>query len=319
MLDDVVAGHAGGVVVAIGRDGEPVRFCAAGRADTRGTPLEPDDAFLVASITKTFTAVTVLQLVDAGAIALDDPVARYVPDAPLVDGVTVRQLLDHSSGIPDYAAQPQLSSAVLADPARSWTPQEALAAVAGLDRDFAPGSEHEYSSTNFVLAGLVVEKVTGRSLAENLRTRITAPLRLTTTALAPDGPEPVTAFSQELGPDANSEKTPLHSLETVAWAAGGIVSTAQDLTTFFRALAAGELLSPAAMDEMTDFQGRSGFGLGLWRVRLPTGPGYGHGGDLPGFDSFAAVREESGDVFVVLSNEDDLVPHQFKRAVFRAW
>ncbi|WP_170037441.1 serine hydrolase domain-containing protein [Georgenia soli] len=321
VLDDLAAGHAGGLVVAVGRDGEPVRLCAAGRADTRGTPLRPDDAFRIGSITKTFTAVMVLQLVDAGAVALDDPVSAYLPDAPLVDGVTVRQLLNHSSGIPDYAAQPAFETAVLADPARTWTPEDSLAIVEALDRDFPPGTQTAYSNTNFVLAGLVVEKVTGRSLAENLRTRITGPLGLGRTALPPGGPEPVTGFSQELGTDANSEKTSLHSLETAAWAAGGMVSTAQDLTTFFRALAAGELLSAAAMGEMTDFRGRAGFGLGLWRVQLSTGPGYGHGGSLPGFKAFAAVRSESGDVLVVLANEDDLdpSPYQFSRVVFRAW
>lgn len=319
VLDELVAGHAGGLVVAIGRDGDPVRLCAAGRADTQGTPLEPDDAFRIGSITKTFTAVMVLQLLDAGAIALDDPVSTYLPDAPLVDGVTVRQLLNHSSGIPDFAAQPVFATAMIADPARTWTPEGTLGLLTGLDRDFAPGTQTAYSNSNFILAGLVVERVTGRSLAENLRTRITGPLGLEHTAFAPDGPDPVTAFSQELGLDGNSEGKSLHALETAAGAAGGIVSTAQDLTTFFHALAGGELLSAAAMDEMTDFRGRAGFGLGLWRVRLPTGPGYGHGGDLPGFRSFAAVRAESGDVLVVLANEDDLVPYQFDRAVFRAW
>jgi D-alanyl-D-alanine carboxypeptidase len=321
VLDDLVAGHAGGLVVAIGRDGEPARLCAAGSADTHGTPLRPDDAFRIGSITKTFTAVMVLQLVDAGAVTLDAPLATYLPGTPLADGVTVRELLDHSSGIPDYAAQPELWTAVLADPGRTWTPEDSLAIVEGLDREFAPGSAHAYSSTNYLLAGLLVERVTGRSFAENLRTRITGPLGLDRTALPPDGPEPVTGFSQELGPDATTERTSLTALETAAWAAGGMVSTAQDLTTFFRALAAGKLLPPAVLDEMTDFQGPAGIGLGLWRERLPTGPGYGHGGDLPGFRSFAAVRPESGDVLVVLANEDDLVPYpyQFSRAVFRAW
>lgn len=319
VLDQLVAGRDGGVVVGLGRDGDPVRFCAAGRADTSGSPLEPDDVFRIASITKTFTAVMVLQLVDEGALGLDDPVAEHVPDAPLTDGVTVRQLLDHSSGIPDVTALPGFATTILTDPGRTWTPEETLGLLSGLEREFEPGTEHAYSNTNFVIAGRIVEEVSGRSVAENLRTRITEPLGLAETAFGPDGPEPVTGFSPVLAPDGHTESVSFHALETVAWTAGGLVSTAEDLTVFFRALSAGELLSAAAMDAMTDFQSQAGIGLGLWRVRLPTGPGYGHGGELPGYDSIAAVRPESGDVFVLLANEDELVPHQFERAVFRAW
>lgn len=319
VLDDLVAGHAGGVAVAIGRDGEPVRLCAAGRADTSGTSTEPDDVFRIGSITKTFMAVLVLQLVDEEVLGLDDPVQRYVPDVPLTDAVTVRQLLNHSSGIPDIASLPELVDALLADPGRAWTPEETLAALAGLDRDFAPGSQLGYSSTNYIVAGLLVEQLTGRSLAENLRSRITGPLGLTATALAPDGPGPVTGFSQQLGPGGNTETVSLHALETAAWAAGGMVSTAEDLSVFFRALSAGDLLSAAALEEMTDVRGRAGVGLGVWRVQMPTGPGYGHGGEIPGYTAFAAVRPASGDVLVMLANEDALLPHQVERALFRAW
>jgi D-alanyl-D-alanine carboxypeptidase len=319
VLDEVVAGHDGGVVVAIGRDGDPARICAAGRADTSGTPLEPDDAFRIGSITKTFTAVMILQLVDEGRLGLDDPVSEYLPDAPQIDGVTVRQLLNHSSGIPDVVELPSFLPTIFADPGRTWTPEEALGLVAGLERDFAPGSDIAYSNSNFFIAGMILAKVTGLGLAENLRTRVTDPLGLAATALRPDGPEPVTGFSPDLAPDRNTEGLSYHSLDTWAGAAGGIVSTAEDLTVFFRALSAGVLLSATSMDEMTHFQGRAGAGLGLWRMKLPTGPGYGHGGHTPGYDSLAVVRPESGDVYILLLNEDALVPYQFERAVFRAW
>jgi D-alanyl-D-alanine carboxypeptidase len=319
VLVEVVAGHDGGVVVAIGRDGDPVRICSAGRADTSGTPLEPDDAFRIGSITKTFTAVMILQLVDEGRLGLDDPVAKYLPDAPLIDGVTVRQLLNHTSGLPDVVELPSFLPTIFTDPERTWTPEDALGLLDGLERDFAPGSDHAYSNTNFMIAGMILAKVTGLGIAENLRTRITDPLGLAETALGPDGPEPVTGFSPDLPPDGHTEAVSYHALETWAGAAGGIVSTAEDLTVFFRALSAGEMLSATSMDEMTDFQGRAGAGLGLWRMRLPTGPGYGHGGHTPGYDSLAVVRPESGDVYVLLLNEDNLVPFQFERAIFRAW
>ena len=190
-----------------------------------------------------------LQLVDEGTLSLDEPVTSYAPDLTVATGVTVRQLLDHSSGIPDVAED--LLPLLLADPDRTWTPHDVLAHAAGGTRDFAPGTDHNYSNTNYIIAGLLLEEVTGASVADNLQTRILGPLGLHNTYFAPQpGRQPVAGFSSIL-PGGDTTAAPYTAIETAAGAAGALVSTAPDLATFIAALAAGQLISPDMLDAMT--------------------------------------------------------------------
>lgn len=321
VIDEAVDGHDGGIVVALDRDGGEIRVCAAGTADPTGTPLQPTDAFRVASITKTFTAVVLLQLVEEGELGLDDAVGDHLPDLGLVEGVSVRQLLHHSSGIPDVINHPDLV-AVLSDFDRVWTNDEALALAGSVERDFEPGAEHVYSNTNYLLAQMVIESVSDRTLADLVEERITGPLDLADTAFAP-APDLVTGFSDVFEPDGHTEGVSYRALETLGPGAGALISTASDVAVFYRALAAGELLSRATMTEMTEFEGRGGFGLGMglgvWRLSLPSGPGYGHGGNIPGYVSYAGVTPDAEDVIVLLSNDDDLQPRSLLRLTFAAW
>ena len=159
----------------------------------------------------------------------------------IADGVTIRQLLAHRSGIPEYT-DGELAPAVLADLARTWTPTDVLDLVADQPRDFPPDERFAYSNTNYVVAGLLLETVTGTALADNLRSRIVEPLGLTSTYFAADDPRPpVGGFSPSL-PGGDTDGASYRALETSAGAAGGLVSTASDLATFIRALPRGELL-----------------------------------------------------------------------------
>jgi D-alanyl-D-alanine carboxypeptidase len=289
-----------------------VRYCAAGRATTTGTPLAPDDVFRIASITKTFTAVMVMQLVEEGRLSLDSQVGDVLPDLDFAQSVTLRQLLNHTSGLPDFFDD-TFRNRAFEDWDRTWTPTEVLDRLRETDGPPVPPTEEvvSYSNTNYLIAGLMVEEVTGRTLAENLQARIIEPLGLTSTALAPAGPEPVTGFAAPL-PFGNSEGVSYTSLETGIWAAGAMVSTAPDLVTFARALPDGELVSAESWEQMTVFlqlEDGTGMGLGLGRDEIDGRTVIGHDGLLPGYTSRFLLLPESDEVVVVLTNDINIAAY----------
>lgn len=292
---------SGGAVVAVGPPGA-VRYCAAGHADSAGAQLASDDVFRIASITKTFTAVLLLQLVDEGHLRLDEQVTDILPELTLAEGISVRQLLNHSSGLPDFM-DASFDLAVKEDWDRSWTATELLEPVSRKERLFEPpGTQHRYSNTNFLVAGLLVEQITGQPLRDSLRTRITDPLGMTQTGFSSGGPEPVTGFSPVL-PRGNSESVSYRALDTSAGAAGGMVSTAPDLVKFATALAEGKLISPETFAEMTDFSPvDDGMAVGLGIMEDEAGRIH-HEGRLPGYGSLLIFPVASGEVAVVLSND----------------
>ncbi|WP_170955424.1 serine hydrolase domain-containing protein [Ornithinimicrobium cerasi] len=284
-----------------------LRYCVAGAAGTAGRPLVADDVFRIFSITKTFTAVMVMQLVEEGQLTLDTQVSSVLPDLDLAQGVTVRQLLDHSSGLPDFL-RGGLEGTLRGDGARTWTPQEVLDWTAEhREPPQDPGTGHSYSNTNYVIAGMLIEEITGMSLAENLRTRITEPLGMIDTAYGSDGPGPVTGFSMWL-PQGSSDAYSYHAVETAIGAAGAMVSTAPDLVTFLTALEEGRLLSARSWDQMTDFTtiaDQERVGLGVFEFTIGEQTLLGHGGDFPGYQALAAFEPASGEVLVVLTNDDN--------------
>jgi D-alanyl-D-alanine carboxypeptidase len=287
-----------GVALRVERGDEVVFDAAAGFASLeRETPLTPADRFRIASATKTFTAVLVLQLVDEGILSLEDTVSEWLDDPvvgaiPYVDQITLRQLLNHTSGVYDYfdGDSPFWQDAYFgegADWARIWTPLEVLAYVDGARHApyFAPGEGSHYSNTPYVMLGLIAEKAAGRDYAEQLRDRILDPLGLTDTFYAATQPVPggtVDSYHLIEGELVNASAIHLSAYGTAA----GIVSTTRDLARFIDALVDGELLRPATLDEMFAFRpsDRPGFetGLGVMRVQTPSGAVVGHPGDGPG-------------------------------------
>ena len=198
LLDRWASEGRGGVVVALAGNDDELTVAGAGSAGPDGGAVEQDSAFRVGSLAKTFVAVMLLQLVDDGTIGLDDLVVDHAPDLTIADGVTIRELLAHRSGLPEYN-DGGLAPAVLADPARTWTPAEVLELIAGRPRDFAPDTQFAYSNTNYIVAGLLLEGVTGMTLAENLQSRIVEPLGLSSTYFAPDDTRsPIGGFSNSL-------------------------------------------------------------------------------------------------------------------------
>lgn len=314
-LNDVVAAGVPGVIVRVTDAHHAARNHAAGVDDlATGTALRPTARYRVGSITKTFVATVVLQLVGEGRLGLDEPVAKRLPG--LLSNrprITVRQLLNHTSGLPDYVEDPELFAGISQN--RLWKPRELVAMADKHPQVFAPGSAWKYSNTNYIVAGLLVEAVTGHSLARELMRRIFSPLRLdhtsfpvatahlagyhahgyisTETAPTPDGqPLDVTGYN------------PSH-----AWAAGAIVSTAEDLTHFYQALMSGRLLGQPLLREMkktvaedpTDPNTTFSYGLGLQRVNDACGVNWGHDGTIFGYKDMAYWNASTGRTVVIAS------------------
>ena len=278
----------GAVAVGISADGTVGWSGASGRPRDGVTPLSGTTPFAIASMTKTFTAAIVLQLAEEGRIRLDAPVTDYLPELTLAEGVTVEQLLSHTSGIADLLAS--MRDRLNAQPSRVWTPAEVLALV-GPPR-FEPGTDWGYSNTNYVIAGVLVERVTGNTFAEELERRITGPLELTGTGFPP----PV-ARENLLGV----------SWSTAFWTAAAIDSTADDLVRWGDALYGGAILRPSSLQRMLDFNAHA-YGLGAERYTLAGLAGYGHSGLLRGFTTLLIHMPDEQLTIAVLATGHSFSP-----------
>ncbi|MEF9882938.1 serine hydrolase domain-containing protein [Streptomyces sp. P9-A4] len=304
LLDAVDAGVPGAVAQA--RDGHGTWTGTAG--DRKG-----NDRYRVGSITKTFTATVLLQLQAEGRIDLDDPVGKWLPGVVSGNGhdggrITVRRLLNHTSGVYSYTEDPAFQEKVfgpgfLEHRYDTWTPEQLVAVAMNHKPDFAPGTSWNYSNTNFVLAGMVIEKVTGRPYGKAVENRIIKPLKLRATTVPGTRsamPEPSSPAYSKLSRDVNA---PVHDVSalnpSIAGAAGEIISDSRDLQTFYRALLKGRLLTKDGLKEMTttvrispDFP-NVGYGLGLMKEKLSCGQEvWGHGGGIHGSSSLAQVTRD---------------------------
>ncbi|CAN5858820.1 hypothetical protein BH23CHL8_BH23CHL8_18730 [soil metagenome] len=263
--------------------------------------------FAVASITKTFVAALVLQLAEEGRLDLDDTLDRFIPDAPKASNVTLRQLLSHRSGIYNYFESPRYNRQVFTDTERRWTYEDIMALVR---RGYCKAGEcFHYSNTNYVLLGRVAEVVTERPLHKVLRARFFEPLGMKRTFYQPDDATPAdaahghwrsaTGFIDHTG---GAEVIPFMSAASVAGPAGAIASTPEDLVRWAAALYGGEVLSPASLAEMMEFQPPLGYGLGT-RIAIFDGHrAVGHGGSLRGFESVMWYFPGSRVAIAVTSN-----------------
>ncbi len=269
--------------------------------DPSGVEPTPSDAFRIGSITKVFTAVAALQLVDDGLIDLDSEASEYVGAVP--DGVTVGDLLGHTSGIANTHDLPNYVGTLVDDPARVWTPQETLDLVTQLPPTSEPGSSFRYSNANYVTLGLLIEAVTGEPYHEVVRTRIIEPLGLDATYLAgaEDGPEPFGAYTGVTGP-VGPVDFDYTSIATAAWAAGAMVSSAEDLHELFTALFDGRIVSVSSVEQMT---AGTRYGLGLELFEWTHGL-VGHSGVIPGYVTFVRHDVATGRTAFSVSTGPDI-------------
>jgi D-alanyl-D-alanine carboxypeptidase len=275
------------------------------------TAMKAEDRLRAGSVTKTFTAVVALQLQAEGKLSLDAPLATWLPDFPRADRITVRQLLNHTAGTANYTNDPDFLAEAMAQPGKVWTTQELIAYGAARSPSFEPGAGWEYSNTNYILVGHIIEAVSGTPLAQQLRTRIIEPLALTSTGLDGAEPLPPLAVGGYVRNPANgawvNQEGLLHP--SAAGAAGALVSSAEDLRRFYEALLTGDLLAPPQRAEMMQWvvdpaNGDSGYGLGLVYWADPVAPMQGHNGGIPGFSALGAWLPEQQASLAVLLNRD---------------
>lgn len=298
-------------LVRVSENGKDWTAAAGYRDMVSRKPADAAGHFRIGSVTKTFVATVVLQLADEGKLSLDDPVAGHLPGAlPEGSTITVRQVLQHTSGLFDYAGAgiPGWSARDFrpVESLYDQTPQELLAV--GLSRPpyfKTPGTGWRYSNTNYVVAAMLIEKLTGGSYAEAIKARILRPLGLRHTFLPGHGksmPRPhargYAAYNGEIV-DATRINP---SLE---YGAGEMISTTADLTRFFDALMGGKLTSASALKQMRTTRAAGegmGYGLGLQEFQLTCGKSvYGHSGGIFGYLTYA-LRSDEGRTLVISAN-----------------
>lgn len=298
------------------------------------TPPATDTHFRIASNTKTMTAALIVLLAQDGKLRFGDPVSAYVPDVPNGEHITIAELLTMRSGLYGYTADPALAAAMDASPGKAWTPQEVLDIAFRHPPQFAPDTAYEYNNTNYALLGLIAEKAGAQPLAQQLQDRLFGPIGLEQTSLpAPDDTSMPTPYSHgymyggsfyALADDpypadlqAAAQAGTLqpidytHQNSSYATAAGGAISTADDLATWMKALVSGAvfnadyqqqwLTSLRAEDPDTPDGQKYGYGISYQRFG-PNAAMYYHGGELPGFNSFMGYDPDNDVALVIWTN-----------------
>jgi D-alanyl-D-alanine carboxypeptidase len=293
------------------------------------TAVARETLFSVGSISKTFVAALTLRLVERGTIGLDDLLSMYVPDYPNAGHITVRQLLSHTSGLRDLFTSPGMAADILADPDRVWTAQEVLARIG--KPYFSPGKGWRYSNTNYVLMGLVIEKATGRTVAEQVREEFLEPLGLNHTFLqSEEKPAGMLSHGYSTKGKANTraidsatDMIPYNSEVTACGPAGAYASTADDLARWGSALYSGAVISHSSLAAMADvsistqFKARP-YGLGFEKWGLSGKWTWGHLGALDGYAASLKYLPDLHVTIVVLANSDGAKPTTASGALLAA-
>jgi CubicO group peptidase (beta-lactamase class C family) len=252
---EMQTGHLRAVLVRVTRGGQDIVTAARGESMT-GVPATSDMHFRNGAVAISFVATLLLQLIDSGTVSLDDKVSEYLPDAPHADEVTLGQLAQMTSGIPDYVPQPQFVTDLVSDPFAAWTPEQLLAEIADLPLHFPPGTNWNYSHSNYVILGLVLEKVTGKPVDELMTENVLGPLGLDNTvnngtAVIPD--PALHSFSSErrelFGVPADQPFYEESTFWNPSWTiTRGAVQTTNiyDMAASMAAIGEGTLLSPAS-------------------------------------------------------------------------
>ena len=283
-------------------------------------PVTGRTPFPIASITKTFVAALAIKLADEGRLRLDDPLARWLPDWPNANRISLRRLLNHTSGVANFEQRitDPYQRAIDAQPARLWSPQRTLS-YAGRP-EFAPGSRWQYNNANYILAGLAIEHATGSSVARVLRRELLDPLRLDDVVLQPQervrgtpahGYGAFTAGERRALRAGDAGLIPYDSIASSAWTGGAIVAGAESVARWGDALLRGRVLSASGRKQQLTFVpvegARVAYGLGVTRLLSPElgTQVLGHDGALPGFGSSLWHLPEKGVSAAVMANDND--------------
>jgi D-alanyl-D-alanine carboxypeptidase len=267
-----------------------------------GAPVQINTLFQVGSMTKSFIATLMLQLEAEGKLNINDPLSKWLPQLPSkLQGMTIKQLLNHTSGIADYQENPKFLTVILHNPQKHWTTADLLALALERPSHNEPGKGYHYSNSNYILAGAIIEAATHQSVEENLKAHIFIPLSLTNTYFIPCAYD--TAFIQQMAhgyfPQAHHTALDVTDIDmSYAGSAGSVVSTSHDISLWLKALLTGKVLDPKQQKKLTElvdettgepFNPKSlfdqGYGLGIEYNYDASGGSWGHNGGTLGFTS----------------------------------
>lgn len=294
-------------------------------------PMNPDMHFRIGSITKTFVGTVILQLIDEGKIKLDDPISKYQSEVPDGKNITVREVLNMSSGLYNYSEDDGFGKILEAElygnnMNRVWEPKELLAIAFKHPPYFAPSKGFHYSNTNYILLGLMIEQITGHTVEDEIQRRILTPLgmsntsmpQLTSSAIPNPYPRgytfvtPATQTGQPGGASTSKQLNATNPLDVTmvnpswGWTAGNMISTVHDLQIWAKALATGKLLNTATQKERLNWLpitgGSPAYPLKYGLAIADFNGFIGHNGGLPGFQSFMGYMPEKSEMIVILTN-----------------
>jgi len=305
VTEEMTEHNVHGVIAGVWVPGQGEWVYAGGLADTQtATPMAIMDKVRIASITKSFTATVVLQLIDEGLLTLETPLSTFIPDVPQAEHITIRQLLNHTSGLFTYTADATFTSTLLAEPTTEWTPRQLVDLAIAHPANNAPGEGYAYSNTNYILLGMIIEQLTGRTVEEEVQTRIFDRLGMSASSFPRTGDCAMPgAHSHGYWPLQEGGFLDITEIDPSShWTSGAIISNVIDLRTWVEALATGQLISPAMQQERLTCRdtgdGITRYGLGI----LQYGEFLGHDGTLPGFDSVMYYLPSRHATFVILAN-----------------
>ncbi|MED3416176.1 serine hydrolase [Bacillus thuringiensis] len=325
MRDTLQLGYPG--ILAKTSEGGKTWGYAAGIADLRTKkPMKTDFRFRIGSVTKTFTATVVLQLAGENRLKLNDYIEDWLPGVIQGNGydgnkITIRHILNHTSGIAEYSRS---KDADFTDTKKSYTAEELVKMGVSLPPDFAPGKGWSYSNTGYVLLGILIEKVTGNSYAEEVENRIIEPLDLSNTFLPGNssvipGTKHARGYLQLDGASELKDVTYINPGSSD----GDMISTADDLNKFFSYLLGGKLLKEQQLKQMlttvpTNREG-TGYGLGILEIKLPNGVSvWGHRGAVPGFSTFVGGTLGGKHILAINSNSLNINNPEFFKNILLA-
>ena len=287
-----------GVVLA---DGESFGLAVGYSERDAKTPMRPDDRMLAGSVGKTFAAATALQLVKEGKIGLDDKIEKYFGKEPWFDklpnsrDITIRQLMNHTSGLVRYEFKETFTNDLTANPMKVWTPEERLAYLFGEKAAFEPGKGWDYSDTNYIVLGMIIEKVTGKKFFDEANRRVIKPLKLKDT-IPQEGPVMkgvVQGYAGANNPfggkDAMIENGKFVVNPQLEWTGGGYASTSHDLARWAKMMYEGKAYDASLLPQVLDGASapmlgkETKYGLGVIIRKTQAGTSYGHSGFFPGY------------------------------------
>jgi D-alanyl-D-alanine carboxypeptidase len=289
---------------------------AYGKADpSAGTPMAVGMHTRIGSVTKTFTGTALMQLAEAGKLSLDDKIQKYVPGIPNGDRITLRQLADMTSGLASYTQSKKFQDVLFSKPQTVFTPKELVAIGVAEAPLYEPGASFNYSNTNTVLLGMVIEQVTGKTVGEVFKEQIFDPLKLKNTSWPGDSVDIPAPYAQGFTlqgdfakPDAPSNATNWNP--SWGWTAGELISNIDDLLVYARALGTGHgLLGEASQKERLTFPGPAGYGIGVGCI----GGWVGHTGELPGYNT-TLFYKTGADIAVAVQANSDIASGDCKAA-----